>query len=187
MPGQRLRQSSRRSDLNAYAQAQQPKPVLERGLDPRQELKATENALARLAERQAATVQAQIAGIMAGADPGAYSDVFSGIAAERKGLEDRRGRLSRQIGSVGKIGSAGKKGRGEEGRQRGDIDFPALLDRARRVLASGEVPGEVKRDILSTIIEKVVCLKAEDKSAGAEIVFLPGVFANALDGEDTLT
>ena len=179
--------------LNAYAQAQQqPKPVLERGLDPRQELKATENALARLAERQAATVQAQIAGIMAGADPGAYSDVFSGIAAERKGLEERRGRLSRQIGSIGKIGSVGKigsarkKGGGEGGRQRGDIDFPALLDRARRVLASEEVPGEVKRDILSTIIEKVVCLKAEDKSAGAEIVFLPGVFADALDGEDTL-
>ena len=42
---------------------------------------------------------------------------------------------------------------------------------AWRVLTSDEVPGVEKRDLLATIVEKVVCQKE-----GADVVFLPGVF-----------
>ena len=42
---------------------------------------------------------------------------------------------------------------------------------AWRVLMGDEVPGVEKRDLLATIVDKVVCHKE-----GADVVFLPSVF-----------
>jgi len=52
--------------------------------------------LAKLQEREKATVTAQIAGIQAGADPGLYEGVFAEIAAQRKELQTRLAALEKQ-------------------------------------------------------------------------------------------
>ena len=143
--------------------------------DARQEIAAIEKALRALEARHTATVRAQIEGIMAGADPGAYNAVFGELAAERKDLEDRRGSLSRSLRASQQPKRAGERA----------PDAGQLLEAARRVLTSADVAGTVKRDIVGTIIERVYCLKAADKSAGARVVFLPGVMEEIAFG-DTL-
>jgi len=161
------RPESIREAIAAYQAAQEaPKPAT----DARQELAQVDKALRSLEERSAATVKAQIAGVMAGADPGAYNSVFADMAAERKDLEDRRGVLARML--TAKTASP-KERAGDK------PDFTVLLEKARLVLTAEDVAGEVKRNIVGTVIEKVICLKASDKSAGAEIIFLPGVFDGA--------
>lgn len=50
------------------------------------------------------------------------------------------------------------------------------LEQAWRVLNSPDIEGYVKRDLLLTVIEKVICQKD-----GAEVVFRPGVFGEALN------
>ena len=167
------RPESVQAALATYVQAQSSRTLLAqtKAADPRRELAALDQALEDWKTRQAATVKAQIAGIMAGADPNAYATLFGELAEERKDLEDRRGVLSRRV--------QGAKEAGQGKETKATPDFAALLEHARGVLTAPDMPGAVKRDILGTIIEQVICRKTETgktKKAGAEIVFRAGVF-----------
>lgn len=143
-----------RKALNAYRA-----PRVVASADPRRELTDIDRVLKQLEGEEAATVQAQIAGIQAGASPHAYTAVFADLAARRKDLENRRGELATLAAPRKKTPAQAE-------------DEAALLTRAAedawRVLSSPDVPGVTKRDILSTVIEKVICRKD-----GADVVFAP--------------
>ena len=132
--------------------------------ETKRELAALTKALAELKVEETAAVQGQIAGIRAGASPDAYRDIFAEIAARRKDLEDRHGRLSVAQGSITRDQTNNAKQRAQSAVQQ------ALKD-AYTALADPEVPGMSKRDILLTIVDKVICHKD-----GAEVVFHPGLF-----------
>ena len=116
-----------------------------------------DTALSSLTGQEAAAVQAQIAGILAGASPDAYAAAFADIAARRKDLEDRRGLLSRQLGSV----HAPKKSKTAQA-SRAALEAQALED-AALVLLAPDVPGVVKRGILSKVITRVECGTGENR------------------------
>ena len=143
--------------------------------DPKRELAAIHKALEQLEAQQAATVQAQVAGIMAGASPNAYAEAFAALAARRKDLEQRRGELKQQT-----VPRATQKSLRME-------QPAALLEKAYAVLTSPEVPEAKKRDMVGSLIESVTCHKD-----GARIEFLPGLFGldgdmGSTDGEETKT
>jgi DNA invertase Pin-like site-specific DNA recombinase len=135
--------------------------------DIRKELRSLDAALDRLKQEEAAAIQAQIAGIRAGASPDAYREIFADIASRRKDLEDRRGVLS-----VALSGSRAERQANKQSRTKTAVQT-ALVD-AARVLTDPDVPGVTKRDILMSLVDKVVCHKD-----GVEVHFLPGLF----DGE----
>jgi|GEM_PF-388843 len=120
----------------------------------RAELLALDTALSALTDQEAAAVQAQIAGIIAGASPNAYAAAFADIAARRKDLEGRRGALARQLGTTHTEGR--KTGRKVETPTRAELETAALED-AALVLSAPDVPGSVKRDIISRIVSRVEC------------------------------
>ncbi len=130
----------------------------------RREVIRVDKALQDLTAQEAATVQAQIAGIIAGASPSAYSGAFADIAAKRKDLEDRRGTLQQ---SLRRIGATAKPALSETGEA---AIRARALEQMQRVLSSPDVEGSVKRAIIARVIDRVICRKG-----GAVVVFLPGV------------
>jgi site-specific DNA recombinase len=135
------------------------------GDELRVELRKLDDAITHLKGEESAAVQAQIAGIRAGASPDAYRDIFADIAARRKDLEDRRGVLSSALSTSG-------HGDWESGRrQRAKQIVQQALNDACRVLSDPAVPGITKRDILMSLVDKVVC-----KKDGVEVHFVPGLF-----------
>ena len=133
-----------------------------------QELARIEAALKELEARQAAAVKGQITGIMAGADPAAYSAVFAEIAGQRQALEERRTTLA-------VVQSRQARRRPQDRQDAKDTDFAHILADVRRVLTSPQITGEEKRDTLGTVIERVFPSKE-----GTEVVFLPGALAALL-------
>ncbi len=132
----------------------------------RAELSALDAALSALTAQEAAAVQAQIAGIIAGASPSAYAAAFADIAAQRKDLEDRRGTLSRQIRTPAASPT-------KSSQPRAALEAQALED-AALVLSAPDIPGAVKRDIISRVITRIECGKTE---TGEETrVFVPKEF-----------
>lgn len=149
--------------------------------NPRQELAVVVKALGALETRHTATVQAQVAGIMAGADPGAYNALFGDIAAERKDLEGRRGVLSLRLQATRQEPKPSQA----PSSQAALPDAAALLGQARKVLEAPGVAGVVKRDIVGAVIERVICRKGKKtrgrgKIAGAEIIFRPGALDRSI-------
>ena len=136
----------------------------------RRELAALDAAIKCLADEEAATVQAQIAGLMAGASAGAYAEAFAAIAARWKDMQDRRGVLSQSITRV-----SGAKPQG----QRAEDLKPTILADVLEALTSQELEGVEKRNLVGRVVDKVICHKD-----GAEVVFAPGVFGT--DVQDTL-
>jgi len=128
----------------------------------RSEKAALKNALAQIAQDEAAAVQAQIAGIQAGASPNAYAAVFADIAARRKDLETRQ-----QAGDRLLTNPTQKKAKNDHAAPQ--LARQALTDTAR-VLSSDAVPGHSKRDLVAGLIDHVVCQRE-----GAEVYFLPGL------------
>ena len=160
--------------------AQAPAP------DARQEMKRLDKALSDLAEKQAATVQAQISGIMQGAPADAYAAAFADLAAQRKDLEDRRGLLSRQLRAEQPRKAQGKEIDALPEEQH--IEQQALVDIVR-VLASPTLLGSVKRDALAWLIEDVT--PRRDTRPREDMVtavrFVPGALnAEGLDMGETM-
>ena len=96
--------------------------------------------------------------------------MFAGLAARRKGLEDRRRTVARSLGTQSQ-----KKGGLTISARRDDAGLAqqALRDMAR-VLSSDAVPGREKRDLVGRIIARVVC-----RPDGADVYYLPGAFPAA--------
>lgn len=155
--------------LNAYAE-----PIAPATPENTAEAQVLLSALEELKAEEQATAQAQIAGIRAGAAPDVYAVMFADIAARRKELQARRAQQE-QVPAVRRP----KRGRVKAV----DMDMALhVLEQAWRVLTSPEVEGHAKRDLLLTLIDKVICQKG-----GAEVVFLPGIFGNAEEeAESTL-
>ena len=148
--------------LAAYSE-----PLAEEDADTQaQDLARIEAALKELEAKQAAAVRGQITGIMAGADPAAYSAVFAEIAEQRAALQEHRAALavvqSRQARRQPQAWQASK-----------ETDFAHILADVRRVLTSPQITGEEKRDTLGTLIERV-----SPSKEGTEVVFLPGAFSS---------
>ena len=169
----------------------EPFPNEDGAADARCELAAVDQALAKIGKEEGATVQAQIAGIMAGADPGAYAAAFADLAARRKDMEDRRGALSRLVRaekpgrtSGGKSTGARERGEEETGAEGVALDRQALADTVR-VLTSPDVPGAVKRDAIGHLIESVTP-RREAGGMETTVRFLPGVLGAVALGTETL-
>lgn len=137
--------------------------------DARREMAALDKALTLISRDEGAAVQAQIAGIRAGASPDAYAAVFADLAARRKDMEARRGTLQKTLTATPQK-AAGRPSEDALRRQ-------GLAD-LTRVLTSPEVPETTKRDLIGTVIEKVICRKD-----GAEIVYLPGIMEDTAFGD----
>jgi len=144
--------------LETYRKA---KSMPQEVVDYRKELQAIDRALELLEKEQAAAVKAQISGIMAGASPDAYAEVFADVAVRRKDLEDRRGGLSR----ASKVQRAGGVARQEQEKHE------TVLRDVRQVLTSPLVSEAEKRNFVGRVIEKVTCQKG-----GADVQFMPGLF-----------
>jgi site-specific DNA recombinase len=134
------------------------------------ELAQAEADLRQLERKQAAAVQAQIAGIMAGADPAAYSAVFAEIAGQRTQIEAQRQRLSQSLAAA-PLSPTPAPRPGKLSKIATETLHTQILTDIRRVLTSPSLPGEEKRDTLGTLIEKVYPTKD-----GAKVVFLPNTF-----------
>lgn len=122
-----------------------------------EELARVESGLRALEARQQAAVTAQIAGITAGAAPNAYDAVFAELAKQRVALEGRRAELARP-----------PRRQQAAGQTAGGRDWAAILTDARRVLGSPDVSGEDKRNLLSTVVDRVY-----PRPDGARVVFQP--------------
>ena len=119
----------------------------------------------RLEAKEKAAVEAQIAGIMAGADPSAYAAVFAQIAQERAALEAERTRLAAATHAAKTSKPLTRKATPRR-----------LTAEVVRILSNPEVPNDEKRGIYATIIEAVYPSKE-----GAKVTYQPGIF-----GETTL-
>ncbi len=147
------------------------------GGDARRELAALDRALAELAQEDLLAVQAQMAGMRMGASPDAYAAVFADLAARRKDMEDRRGMLRR---ALDRDRAAAGPGVAASGRPSDEaLRLQGLAD-LRLVLDSPDVATARKRDLLGTVIEKVI-----PRKDGAEVVYLPGLLDGG-EGEDTV-
>jgi site-specific DNA recombinase len=127
-------------------------------------------ALEELKAEETATARAQIAGIRAGAAPDVYAAMFADIAARRKALQQEL-----QASPAPPAPRSRKKVSSEAAKR--EVALLAL-EQAWRVLNSPDVEGHVKRDLLLTVIDKVICQKD-----GAEVVFRPGVFGENAETE----
>jgi len=142
--------------------------------DLNQERAALDKALADLAADDLLAVQAQMAGMKAGASPDAYAAVFAELAGRRKDMEDRRGQVSRLLAGRNR---ATEDEEGKKAYNMASSDSVVFgpqwtakaLEEAALVLSAPDVPGETKRDIIGMVVEQVVCRKD-----GADVHFLPG-------------
>ena len=141
----------------------------------RRERAGIDAALSRIAQDEIATVQAQIAGIRAGASPDAYASVFADLGSQRKDLEDRRGVIVQRLKMDNREPQEGEIKPENKGRQitQSNMTSQVLLDTAR-VLTSEAVLGQEKRDLIGSVISRVVC-----QVGGADIYYLPGVLPEA--------
>lgn len=130
----------------------------------RGELAELDAVLRQIAEEETAAVQAQIAGLRAGASPEAYAKVFAVIAMRRKETQERRDVLAQAIARV--PGAKPTKGRPNLP----EIKASALAN-VCEALASPTVEGAEKRHLLGRVVDRVVCGKG-----GAEVWFAPGAF-----------
>ena len=146
------------------------------------------NELAALEKKQAAVVQAQIAGIMAGADPAAYNSAFAEIATKRAIWEEKRAALENHRTKQAHLPNNSKRGRSQTRKM---PNLTAILADLERVLTSADISGAEKRNAVGLVIERVFPIVDSDaeqgkrtkngaaRSGGARIEFLPGVFSEA--------
>ena len=122
----------------------------------------------KVAER--ATAQTQVAAIRAGATPDAFVPLFADIAARQKAMQEQQKAASESV-------TRRVTGQGRARQKNAGPNLPAPLkamEQAWCVLTSEEIEEHVKRNLLLTRIDKVICQKD-----GAEMIFLPGLFGKA--------
>lgn len=129
------------------------------------ELKRVDTALARLKSEEAAAIQAQIAGIRAGASADAYASAFADIAARRRELEEQWEVLSKAIRRYEKDGA--------------HAHFPpvddtfirqALKDANEALSGTGTLAAD-SRSLVGMLVQKVI-----PNREGADVYFVPGAF-----------
>ena len=145
--------------VQAHVQAR-PADVF--GDEAHKELASIDKALNVLKSDEAATVQAQIMGLKAGASIDAYNAVFAEIADKRKDLQDRRRVLSKLVNRNVEANAP-------------QADPAAIhlqtLKNVALALSSPDITGAEKRDLLSLIVDKVIPSKE-----GVTVQFGEGVW-----------
>ncbi len=131
--------------------------------DP-QEAGKVETALRALAAKERATIDAQVAGIQAGANPEAYAAAFGKIAEERTGLLARQKELSARAVSL-------EKPKGEED----GAALARVMQDVERVLSSGKLTDGQKHDALALVIERIVPDGEDENGKGKYRVELKGL------------
>lgn len=168
-----------RAALTVYGAARSE----ETGADEtRQEIAAIDRALQGLKAEEACTVQAQIAGIAAGASPDAYAGAFTHLAIRRKDLLERRGALRKSLQHATHP---------QEIAPRPDQGFPQDFERVladvETALTSPDVADADKRGLIGRVVEQVCCRGLNDPyPGGVDVIFLPGLFGEigAKSGQD---
>jgi site-specific DNA recombinase len=152
--------------LRVYRKRQRP---AQSAAETRREIESLEAELKAVRSEEGLAVQAQIAGIRAGASADAYTAVFAQIAARRSDLEGRiaslRGALSAPAGR--------ERGRGDQALMK------SALEDAATALADEYVAGAEKRAVLGTVVEKVLPHKE-----GADVVFVRSLLKAVTDEDD---
>ena len=137
--------------------------------DPRRELTALDKALAEITADDMIAVQAQMAGMKAGASPDAYGAVFADLAARRKDLEDRRGRVAASMSRAPGTGAGRKR------KSAAEIQS-AALEAARAVLTSESVTPAQRRAVVGMLVDQVI----PEMRQAVEVRFLPGTFGEEI-------
>lgn len=140
-----------------------------------QEADDLSRALNEIQVEEARVVQAQIAGMAAGASPDAYAGAFTQIAARRKALRERQAMLKRALQPQKVPVSV--------------IDTGTLVEQiiadVERVLSSPEVADDEKRKLVGRVVEQVRCRGTEGPyEGGIDVVFAPGLFGETADSEE---
>jgi hypothetical protein len=126
---------------------------------PGKELTEVKEQLEALETEEKGIVLAQIEGVRAGASTHIYLQMLSKIALRRKELMDRLRLARTDHGEIKPSLSASK------------VDLKQVLSDIKLALTSEHVTGAEKRDLLGSIVDRVVCRKD-----GADVHFLPGLF-----------
>lgn len=125
--------------LQAYAEATHK-------TDTERDIERIKEALADLARREKATVQAQIRGIQSGADPSVYDELFAEIREKRSGLMTRLGELETLRQVIGTKEAAG--------------DTASLLAQAmadvEEALTAPEILVAERHGLLARIIAEII-------------------------------
>jgi site-specific DNA recombinase len=111
--------------------------------EPAADIAHLNNALEQLQEEERATVQAQVAGIRAGADPSIYGGLFSEIARKRTLLEGKLRDLKAMHGEAREPKSAAER-------------WEEVLSAVDEALQEPELTAVEQHRILSSIVEKIV-------------------------------
>ena len=133
------------------------------GFDP-QEPQRVETALRALDAKERATIDAQVAGIQAGASPSAYRSAFEKIGEDRAALLARQRELTEQGASQQK----------PDGKDEGALLMQALVD-VERVLSSGKLTDGQKHDILALVIERMIPDGEDEEGKGRYRLELRGL------------
>jgi len=143
-----------------------------------------------LGRKQKAAVECQIAGVLAGADPGAYGAVFAELSKERSALEARKAHLIAQNTRPAPPPPhvlVTEDAQITEGVRR--LADRQILEDMALVLKSDQVTDARKREIVGLVIAAVRPLregKAYQREGGwgAEVEFLPGVLEGSFSASE---
>jgi len=168
---QAVQEAYRRPDAMAaavrvYRRRQRP---AQSAAETRREIETLEADLKESRSEEALAVQAQIAGIRAGASADAYTAVFAQIAARRSDLEGRiallKGTLAEPTGKA--------KGNGDQALMK------RALEDAATALTDEYVAGAEKRMVLGAVVERVLPHKE-----GADVVFVRSLLQAVADEDN---
>ena len=138
--------------------------------DLRRELTILDQALAQLKAEEAASVQAQIAGMRRGVSPNAYAEAFAGIAVRGKDMEDRRRLLNASL-----LRSSDPKARKDNPQT---VLMSRAVEDALTALTNEDVTGPQKRLLLGRLQTGSSLTKKEPTC------FSPPAFSRGAEGED---
>jgi|SRR6185437_3239502 len=140
------------------------------------ELKSVDMALAQLKTEEAAAIQAQIAGIRAGASADAYAGVFADIAARRQELEERWEVLSKAIRRYDEDGASSNFPPVDDALIR-----QALKDANEALSGVGTLAAD-SCSLVGMLVQKVI-----PNREGTDVYFVPGAFVASEENCSRLT
>jgi DNA invertase Pin-like site-specific DNA recombinase len=145
--------------------------------DADRKLAEIDRQLEAIGAEEARTVQAQIAGMAAGASPDVYAAIFKEIAARRKKFEQQRADLAQRV-KASMVSTTNST-------TAATPSATSVLADIGEALASEEISDSEKRDLLSRVVDRVRCRGANgDYPGGVDVLFLPGLFGEGFsDGE----
>ena len=154
-------------------------PTVRAVIEDTAELRAILSELEELRKEEQATAKAQVAGIRAGADPAVYASLFADIAGRRKELNTLRATAERPSNTMPQLKQKPSAKQAPRIKTANTEKALQVFEQAWRVLTSAAIEDHTKRDLLLTVIDRVIC-----KKDGAEVIFLPGIFGETREAAE---